>query len=333
MWKNSKFTLHFFAKCYFFDDFIAFYRAFIYLCTQKNQYNNIIDMKKLFLTVACALFAAGLNAQTTYLEYCNAGDLCFSKEDYKGAIENYIKALELDTEKSDYTTAMQLGSCYEQIEEWQKAGDAFKDSYMRGNYDAGVINNMRRCYETAGCNDCLKTAYNEIATAYPEQEFAMAKRLYNIYNKEQDNFNCLKCLETMLRDPELTEENRLKYLKNAASFALKMDSTDIAENYYEKVLEIVPNDADIHKALGIGLYNQIGNIDKNAQAAYSAKQKAGTATRHDYSMMLTATKRATLKYGPKAVEHLKIANQTMKDPEITKIIAKLQNNIAAYSNR
>ena len=115
MWKNSKITLHFFAKCYFFDDFIAFYRAFIYLCTQKNQYNNIIDMKKLFLTAACALFAAGLNAQTTYLEYCNAGDLCFSKEDYKGAIENYIKALELDTEKSDYTTAMQLGSCYEQI--------------------------------------------------------------------------------------------------------------------------------------------------------------------------------------------------------------------------
>ena len=333
MWKNSKITLHFFAKCYFFDDFIAFYRAFIYLCTQKNQYNNITDMKKLFLTVACALFAAGLNAQTTYLEYCNAGDLCFSKEDYKGAIENYIKALELDTEKSDYTTAMQLGSCYEQIEEWQKAGDAFKDSYMRGNYDAGIINNMRRCYETAGCTDCLKSAYNEIAAAYPEQQYAMAKRLYNIYNKEQDNANCLKCVETMLQDPELTDENRLKYLKNAASFALKMDSTDIAETYYEKVLEIVPNDADIHKALGIGLYNQIGNIDKNAQAAYSAKQKAGTATRHDYSMMLTATKRATLKYGPKAVEHLKIANQTMKDPEITKIIAKLQNNIAAYSNR
>ena len=185
-------------------------------------------MRKLFLSAVCAILAVGMNAQTTYLEYCNAGDECFSNADYKGAIENYIKALELDTEKSDYTTAMQLGSCYEQLEEWQKAGDAFKDSYMRGNYDAGVINNMRRCYETAGCTDCLKTAYNDIATAYPEQQYAMAKRLYNIYNKEQDNANCLKCIETMLEDPELTDENRLKYLKNAASFALKMDSTDIA---------------------------------------------------------------------------------------------------------
>ncbi len=290
-------------------------------------------MKKLLLFAASALVAFGINAQTTYLEYCNAGDACFSNADYKGAIDNYIKALELDSAKTDYTTAMQLGSCYEQIEDWQKAGDAFKDSYLRGNYDAGVINNMKRCYETANCNDCLKTAYGEIAAAYPDQEYAMAKRLYNIYIKEKDNANSLKCIETMLQDPELTEDNRLKYLKNAASFALNMDSTDIAESYYEKVLEIVPNDADIHKALGIGLYNQIGNIDKNAKAVYTSKQKAGNATRHDYSMMLTATKRATLKYGPKAVEHLKIANQTLKDPEINKIIAKLQNNITAYSNR
>ena len=84
-------------------------------------------MRKLFLSAVCAILAVGMNAQTTYLEYCNAGDECFSNADYKGAIENYIKALELDTEKSDYTTAMQLGSCYEQIEEWQKAGDAFKE--------------------------------------------------------------------------------------------------------------------------------------------------------------------------------------------------------------
>lgn len=290
-------------------------------------------MKKMLSLAVGALLALGAHAQTTYLEYCNAGDACFSQQDYKGAIQNYIKALELDTEKTDYTTAMQLGSCYEQTEEWEKAGDAFKDSFMRGNYDAGVINNMRRCYETAGCNDCLKRAYNEIAETHPDQKYAMAKRLYNLYVKEQDNYNCLRCTETMLADPELTADNRLKYLKNAASFALKLDSTDIAESYYEKVLEIVPNDADIHKALGLGLYSQIGNIDKNAKAVYAAKQKAGTATRHDYSMMLTATKRATLKYGPKAVEHLKIANQTMKDAELTRIIGTLQNNITAYSNR
>lgn len=288
-------------------------------------------MKRLFILATAICIAWTASAQTTYLEYANAGDACMNNQDYAGAITNYLKALELDTEHSDYTTAQTLGFCYEQIGEMQKAGDAYKDSFLRGNYDTNIINNMRNCYEAAKCTDCLKKGYQEIAEAAPDQEFAMAKRLYNVYAKEGDNFNCLKYTEVMLKDPDLTPENQLKYLKNAASFALKMDSTDIAESYYEKVLAIVPNDADIHKALGFGLYNQIQKIDKNARAAYEAKQKQGKVTQHDYSMMLTATKRATLKYGPKAIEHLKIVNQTAKDPEVTKVINQLQNNITVYS--
>lgn len=288
-------------------------------------------MKKLFFLATILSFAWAASAQTTYLEYANAGDACVSNQDFAGAIPNYLKALELDTDHSDYTTAQALGNCYEQTGEMQKAGDAYKDSFLRGNYDTNIINNMRNCYEKAQCSDCLKKAYQEITEAYPEQEFAMAKRLYNLYAKEGDNFNCLKYTEIMLNDPDITPENQLKYLKNAASFALKMDSTDIAESYYEKVLAIVPNDADIHKALGYGLYNQIQKIDRNARAVYESKQKNGKATHHDYSTMLTATKRATLKYGPKAIEHLKIANQTLKDPDVSKVIAQLQNNIAAYS--
>jgi len=269
-------------------------------------------------------------AQTTALDFANAGDDCMRKEDYKGAIENYTKSLELDTERIDYTTAQQLGYCYEQTQEWQKAGDAYQDSYLRGSYDPAIINNMRRCYESAQCNDCLKSGYLAIAEFDPSQKIAMTKRLYNLYNKENDYPHLLECCETILTDEEMTEENRLKYLKNAASFALKMDSTDIAESYYEKVLAIVPNDADIHKALGFGLYQQITKIDTNAKAVYSAKQKQGKVTQHDYSTMITATKRATLKYGPKAIEHLKIANETLHDSEVSKVIAQLANNIAAY---
>lgn len=288
-------------------------------------------MRRILLLSALFCCAWAAYAQSTYLEFINAGDACMNDQDYAGAIPNYVKALELDTEKSDYTTAQTLGYCYEQSGEMLKAADAYKDSFLRGNYDTNIINNMRKCYEAAQCTDCLKTAYQEIATAFPDQEIAMAKRLYNIYAKEGDNANCLKYTEIILSDPDLSPENQLKYLKNAASFALKIDSTDIAETYYEKVLAIEPDDAEIHKALGFGLYNQIQKIDSNARAAYEAKQKSGKATQHDYSVMITATKRATLKYGPKAIEHLKISNQTTKDPTVTKVIAQLQNNITVYS--
>lgn len=290
-------------------------------------------MKAITIFALMAGMAFTANAQSTYLEYANAGDACMSNEDYKGAAENYLKALELDTDRSDYTTAMQLGTCYEQLGEMQKAGDAYKESFLRGNYDNGVINNMRNCYEKAECPDCIKAGYQEIAAAFPEQEIAMAKRLYNIYIKEGDNAGMLKCCETMLTDPDITDANRLKYLKNAAGSALKLDSTDLAETYYERVLEISPNDADIHKALGFGLYNQINKIDRNAKAVYESKQKQGKATQHDYSTMLTATKRATLQYGPKALEHLRIANETLKDPEITKVISQLANNVKVYGSR
>lgn len=287
-------------------------------------------MKKISMLAAAALMALSAHAQTA-LDLANAGDECMRKEDYKGAIENYVKSLELDMERIDYTTAMQLGYCYEQTQEWQKAGDSYKDSYLRGSYDPAVINNMKRCYESAQCNDCLKDAYIAIAEFDPEQKLPMTKRLYNLYVKENNYNKLLECCETILTDDTMNDENRLKYLKNAASFALKMDSTDIAESYYEKVLAMVPDDADIHKALGFGLYQQISRIDTNAKAAYSAKQKNGKVTQHDYSVMITATKRATLKYGPKAIEHLKIANATLHDAEVSKVIAQLQNNIAAYS--
>lgn len=290
-------------------------------------------MKAITLINLMTALAFSLNAQSTYIDFANAGDACMSNEDYKGAAENYEKALELDTERTDYTTAMQLGLCYEQLGEMQKAGDAYKDSFMRGNFDTGIINNMRNCYDKAGCSDCLKSSYKEIATAFPEQEYAMAKRLYNIYIKESDNAGMLECCEIMLKDPDITEENRLKYLKNAVGSALKLDSTDLVESYYERILEINPNDADIHKAMGYDLYNQINKIDRSAKAAYEAKQKQGKGTQHDYSTMLTATKRATLKYGPKALEHLRIANETLKDPEISKVISQLANNVKVYGSR
>lgn len=95
-------------------------------------------------------------------------------------------------------------------------------------------------------------------------------------------------------------------------------------------MAIDPENADIHKALGYGLYNNIQKITQRAQNTYNAKKNDKNA-RHYYSEMQTATKRATLKYGPKAIEHLKIANQTLKDPQITDVISKLSNNIAAYN--
>lgn len=291
-------------------------------------------MKKITLMALMAAMAMTVGAQTTYLEYANAGDACMSNEDYKGAAANYEKALEMDADKSDYTTAMQLGLCYEQLGEMQKAGDAYKESYLRGNYDNGIINNMRNCYEKAGCTDVLKQSYQQIAEAFPEQGPAMAKRLYNIYLKENDNPKLIECCEKMLADPDVTPDNRMKYLKNAAGFALKMDSTDLAQSYYEKILAIAPDDPDIHKAIGSSLYNQIKNNKKRYTDIYEAKKRAGSKhPMQDYADMNKGIKPVTMKYAPIAIEHLKIANSQNPDPENTRMINDLQSDMAVFTKK
>lgn len=291
-------------------------------------------MKKLTLFALMVCLALTASAQSTYLEYANAGDACMSKEDYKGAAENYEKALELDTDHADYTTAMQLGTCYEQLGEMQKAGDAYKESYLRGNYDNGIINNMRNCYEKAGCIDVLKESYQQIADAFPEQAPAMAKRLYNLYLKEGDNPKLIECCEKMLADPDLTEENQLKYLKNAAGFALKMDSTDLAQSYYDRILALRPNDPDIHKAIGSTLYNKIKSNKKHYTDIYEAKKRAGSKhPLQDYADMNKGIKPVTMKYAPIAIEHLKTANSQQPDPENTRMINDLQSDMAVFTKK
>lgn len=286
-------------------------------------------MKKLFLCAAIAAMAGSMQAQTL-AEFANKGDAAMSDGKYQEAIENYVKAQELDTDNTDYMTAFQLGSAYLQIGENEKAGDAFKASLLKGNYDQGVITNMKNAYEAANKPELVKKAYIDIKTANPAQTLAMDSKLYFIYSKEKDWENALPCCLTILNDPDISQDKQIKYYKYAAQLYLNLEQADSAEVYYNKVLAIDPENADIHKALGYGLYNNIQKITQRAQNTYNAKKNDKNA-RHYYSEMQTATKRATLKYGPKAIEHLKIANQTLKDPQITDVISKLSNNIAAYN--
>ncbi len=287
-------------------------------------------MKKiLILAAVAAVFSGAIQAQTL-ADYANAGDAAMSSGKYQEAIDNYVKALALDTDNTDYMTAFQLGTAYLQVGDQEKAGDAFKSSIIKGNYDQGVVTNMKNAYEAAGKTELLKQAYIDIKTANPAQTLSMDSKLYFIYSKEKDWDNALACCKTILNDPDITQDKQVKYYKYAAQLFLNTNQADSAEVYYDKVLAIDPNNADVHKAMGYGFYNSIMNTSARAQAAYNAKKNDAKNAAHYYAEMQTATKRATLNYGPKAIHHLKIANETLKDPKITETINKLNNNIAAY---
>ncbi|MBQ0058324.1 MAG: hypothetical protein KBT20_11810 [Bacteroidales bacterium] len=287
-------------------------------------------MKKFFTLAAMGIALAGVMQAQTLADYANAGDAAMNKQNYQEAIDNYLKAQELDVDNTDFMTAFQMASAYSELGEMEKAGDAFKASLLKGNFDQAVITNMKNAYEAAGKPELVKQGYIDIKTANPAQTIAMDRKLYFIYVKEKDNENALKCALSVLEDPNNDEATNIKYYKYAAQLYLNLNQADSAEVYYDKVLAITPDDADVHKALGYGFYNTIQKITANAQATYNAKKSDTKNAQHYYAEMQTATKRATLNYGPKAIQHLKIANQTLNDSQINDIIAKLNNNIAAY---
>ena len=285
--------------------------------------------KTLYLAAALLTASAAAHAQTL-ADYANAGDAAYAAGKFQEAIDNYVKAQELDAENTDYLTAMQLGTAYQQVGENRKAGDAFKSSLVKGNPDGAVITNMKNAYEADGCTECVKQAYIDIKTINPHQTLAMDKKLYFIYTKEKDWDNALKCTLTELTDESLDQEGKVKLYKRAAQLYMNTNQADSAEVYYDKVLAITPDDADIHKALGYGLYNTIQSISKREKAKYENNPKKDN---HAYAMMNTEIKRATLKYGPKALEHLRTANKTLNDAQITQIISSLDQNIKAYNAR
>jgi len=286
-------------------------------------------MKKTLILAATAMLAFGMQAQTL-AEWAEKGDAAMEKGNYTEAIDNYIKAQELDTDNTDFTTAAQLAQAYLNTDQQEKAGEAFKASLIKGNYDQGCITSMKKAFEAAGKPELVKQGYLDIKSALPEQTINMDKRLYTIYAKEKDHAKALECALSVLSDPDIDEAGTLKYSKYAAQLYLNLNEADSAEVYYNKVLAITPNDPDIHKAMGYDFYNTIQSITKKAQDTYNAKKGDAKNASHYYAEMQTATKRATLNYGPKAIEHLKIANESLKDPKITEIINKLQNNVAAY---
>lgn len=286
-------------------------------------------MKKTFLIAAIALMGCGMQAQTL-ADWANKGDAAMEKGNFQEAVDNYIKAQELDADNSDFMTALQLANAYLQLGENEKAGEAFKQSLLKGNYDQGCITSMKKAYDAAGKPELLKQGYIDIKTALPEQTVNMDMRLYTIYTKEKDWSNALACAKTVLADPNIDEKTAIKYNKYAAQLFLNLNENDSAEVYYDKVLAVTPNDADVHKAIGMGFYTNIQKTVQNAQNTYNAKKSDKGKAQHYYAEMQTTTKRAWLNYGPKAIEHLKIANASLNDPQIADIIGKLQNNIAAY---
>ena len=137
-----------------------------------------------------ALLLAGFSytgfAQTL-ADFANAGDQALGGGDFNAAIENYEKALALDSANIDYITAFNLGLAFEGIQDNKKALEAFKNSVLKGNDERAPLNKLKNNADAANCQECLIQAYIEIADAVPSMNVRMKENLFYIYAGQKEN--------------------------------------------------------------------------------------------------------------------------------------------------
>ena len=87
----------------------------------------------------------------TLSDFANAGDQALGGGDFNAAIENYEKALALDSANIDYITAFNLGLAFEGIQDNKKALEAFKNSVLKGNDERAPLNKLKNNADAANC--------------------------------------------------------------------------------------------------------------------------------------------------------------------------------------
>ncbi|NPA36337.1 MAG: tetratricopeptide repeat protein [Chlorobi bacterium] len=208
---------------------------------------------KYLLTLSLALFVmTGIMAQDkTAAEYKNEGNAALKSKDFKTALANYEKAIELwgDSEELDAPTVYNAATSARKLKDYDKAIEYYKKS-KELNYRPDISTyyiafSLKNQGKEKEMEQVLLSALKE----FPNSKYIghMKKMLVTYYLKEGSvPFNeAAKIWESY---NSLSEAQRTKelYDKTAVKANAKYEE---AKPYFEKVLEIDPTNANAKKAL------------------------------------------------------------------------------------
>jgi tetratricopeptide (TPR) repeat protein len=208
---------------------------------------------KYLLTLSLALFVmAGVMAQEkTAAEYKNDGNAALKSKDYKTALENYEKAIALwgDSEELDKPTVYNAATCARKLKDYDKALKYYNQSKELG-YKADlstyyIASSLKNQGKEKEMEQVLLNALKE----FPNSKYLghMKKMLVTYYLKEGSvPFNAAAKIWDSYNSMSETQRTKELYDKTAVKANAKYEE---AKPFFEKVLEIDPNNANAKKAL------------------------------------------------------------------------------------
>ena len=238
-------------------------------------------------------------------QYFKAGEEFAKKMNFKDAIEQYSKAIELDP---DYDNAyIQRAMAYTKLEEYERAAVDFDRAIVFNEKDADLYYYSGMAYHLQGKNSIALTKLNkaiDLKNNFLEAFQARSVVLMDLERYQEALADCLKCLK-------IKEDEKGYY--NLGLVYEKLGMYNEAETAYRNSIDKNRRVVGTHFALANLLFSR-----ENYTGAYSSiMQVLELEPKHKQGLLLQGKILAAQKNYPKAIEVLSLASIEYPDePEI-----------------
>ncbi len=244
----------------------TFNRLAMFNSTELKDYNSALQY-------ADALFNKSDSAKFTYFDVVYYGNALKGNKEYDKALEQYHKALKMEIDDKDKRAGIykEIADAYKAKDDYDNAVKSYRE-YMNGLAKASASDYAglgQMCIQradkltgearTAAFRDAEKV-YDELLSKYPDAEdFALLyKARINSYIDPETKDGLAKPYYEKLvsvinarADKDKTDNARLlEAYRYLGYYYLLQNDKETSNSYWNKILEIDPNDANAKLALG-----------------------------------------------------------------------------------
>ncbi len=307
-------------------------------------FTQFLKMKtaKYFTTVFFALLSISASAQTAKKFY--AGGIKFQEQgNFKEAISNYVKALEMDPNYEKAYVAR--AECYEKLNEKIKAAEDYKRATAFSPKDEKLFYNAGRLYYAEGkyeeANTLLKTAISfdrnfleaidievhtllklkkfKEALTFSEQALESKQTALTLYDNALvlDSMMVYEAAEKQYKQAKYFDSKMIRAYVGLSNVQVKLNKADEAMKTCNIALEKNPNNNDVYFA----------------RSLVFAKQNDFQSAVSDLTKVIVAEPGNVKAFFERGIYYQKLGQYQNGVNDFTKVLLVTPKNIDAYFNR
>lgn len=185
-------------------------------------------------------------------------------EDYGDAYENYRKVKDLNMQNYDATYNLALLAA--QTEQYEAAIGYYNDLLEKGDAPVEYYLELAEVYKKEENNQGVFNTLHEARTKFPDNELVLMNLIQLFAQNNEYKAIAPIIDEAVAHDPENIDLNYLAGYANE-----NVGNIETAKKYYDKVLDLDPNNYESNLALGLIFLGDFLRDNENEDAQYQAQ--------------------------------------------------------------